>query len=159
MARPAHEDADSRLSAAAALLRGAVPDFRVVSATRVSESNSVVLRLSATDVSAAVCRLRERFPLWTCASTTSHAHGHDLVHILLPDGESSRRAAGDRARSSPASTRLRRLALGLLLAAVLLPAVQLALAVWAGRAATGDTCSDASDLGRVEGVDSAECDV
>lgn len=117
---------EERVSRAAALFRAVVPDFSVVSATRVSESSSVVVRLAASDVTRAVARLRARFPLWTCVTTTSHAHGRDLVHILLPDDESCERAAAEGARACQASRQLRRLALALLVVALLLPVAQLA---------------------------------
>lgn len=117
--------ADERCEAAAAALKETVPDFDVVAAVRIADSDDVLLRLTADHVASAVRRLRQRFPLWTCTAVRSEAHSRELINVLVPTESEGQARAREAAVATGSAVLLRRATVVLLLAAVAAPLLQI----------------------------------
>lgn len=126
---------DERLAAASQRIAQLAPDAKLVAATPLSDSESMLLKLSASEMEQTAAALRTHCPLWTVTSVNSEVFGRQVLNILLPSGSEQRELALARA-SQLASTRCLRFATAALAVAVLVvPLLQL------GQALLCDTAS------------------
>jgi hypothetical protein len=134
---------DERLDVASRRIAQLAPDARLVAATPISDTDSILLKLSASDVGRAVQALRSHCPLWSVSSVESEVFGRPLLNILLPSAAEQREIALARAGQLAPALCLRLAAVALAAAVLVVPLLQLAQALLVERSAhAADSASD-----------------